>query len=149
MGMKTSLGGIALLQEFEGCVLHAYPDPATGAEPWTIGYGHTKGVKPGDTCTREQALAWLHEDVDWAEAAVRANVKVPLEQHQFDALVSFTFNVGAGAFGASTMLKLINAKNMPAAAQQFGRWINGPSGPMPGLVRRRGAERAMFEGKAR
>ena len=145
--MKVSDEGIDLIREFEGCVLHAYPDPATGGEPWTIGFGHTRGVKPGDTCTREQALEWLREDVDWAEACVRANVKVPLEQHQFDALVSFTFNCGAGAFGSSTMLKLINGRNMAAAAAQFGRWINGPNGPMPGLVRRRGAERAMFEGR--
>jgi len=144
--VKTSDAGISLIQEFEGCVLHAYPDPATGGEPYTIGYGHTGGVKPTDTCTREQALAWLHDDVRWAEACILANVKVPLEQHQFDALVSFTYNCGAGAFSASTMLKLINAGNMAAAAQQFARWVNGPNGPMPGLVRRRGAERAMFEG---
>lgn len=146
--MKISDKGLALIQEFEGCVLKAYPDPATGGEPWTVGFGHTRGVKPGDVCTKEQALAWLKEDVDWAEACVNANVRVPLEQHQFDALVSFTFNCGAGAFGSSTMLKLINAGNHAAAAQQFGRWVNGPNGPMPGLVRRRGAERAMYEGKA-
>jgi lysozyme len=146
--MKISGKGLALIQEFEGCVLKAYPDPATGGDPWTIGYGHTRGVKPDDVCSKEQALEWLKDDVDWAEACVNANVKVPLEQHQFDALVSFTFNCGAGAFSASTMLKLINVSNHGAAAQQFGRWVNGPNGPMPGLVRRRGAERAMYEGKA-
>lgn len=146
--MKTSNEGLDLIREFEGLVLHAYPDPATGGEPWTIGYGHTRGVKPGDTCTREQAFAWLKEDVDWAEACINANVKTPLEQHEFDALVSFTYNVGAGAFSASTMCRLLNAGNKAAAAAQFGRWVNGPNGPMPGLIRRRGAERAMFEGKA-
>ena len=144
--MKCSDHGLSLIQEFEGCVLKAYPDPATGGEPWTIGYGHTRGVKPTDVCTKEQAFAWLKDDVDWAEACINANVRVPLKQHQFDALTSFVFNVGAGAFSASTMLKLINVENHAAAAQQFGRWVNGPNGPMPGLVRRRGAERAMYEG---
>jgi lysozyme len=145
--MKTSDDGIALIQEFEGCVLRAYPDPASGGDPWTIGYGHTRGVKPGDSCTREQAMAWLREDVGWAEAAVDADVRVPLDQHQFDALVSFAYNLGAGALASSTLLKLLNGGNAVAAAQQFGRWVNGPNGPMPGLVRRRGAERALFEGR--
>ena len=143
--MNTSQAGLDLVAEFEGCVLHAYPDPATGGEPWTIGYGRAHGVKKGDTCTREQALEWLKEDVAWAEATIRANVRKPLNQHQFDALVSFIYNVGAGAFAASTMLRMINAGDYKGAAGQFGRWINGPNGPMPGLVRRRGAERAMFE----
>lgn len=144
--MKTSDAGLALIQEFEGCVLTAYPDPATGGAPWTIGYGHTHGVNPGDVCTKEQAFAWLHEDVAWAEACINANVRVPLEQHQFDALVCFTYNVGAGAFSSSTLCRMLNAGDMAGAAGQFGRWVNGPNGPMPGLVRRRGAERAMFMG---
>src|SRR5262245_44221185 len=68
MTMKTSDAGLGLIEEFEGCILHAYPDPATGAAPWTIGYGHTHGVEPGMTCTRRQALDWLREDLQWAEA---------------------------------------------------------------------------------
>ena len=143
--MKTSEAGIALIQAFEGSVLHAYPDPATGAEPWTIGYGHTKGVKPGQTCTREQALEWLREDLAWAEAAVSQYVKVPLAQHQFDALVSFTFNLGAGSLASSTLLRLLNQKDYAGAALQFPRWCNGPNGPLPGLVRRRAAEQALFQ----
>jgi len=146
--MKTSDAGIALIQEFEGCVLRAYPDPATGGEPWTIGYGHTHGVGPGDACTREQALAWLREDLGGAEHAVGQYAKVLLAQHQFDALVSFTFNCGQGALARSTLLKLLNAGSSPEiVGPQFARWVNGPNGPLSGLVRRRAAERAMFEGK--
>jgi len=146
--MQTSDDGIALVAEFEGCVLHAYPDPATGGDPWTIGYGHTAGVRPGDTCTQEQARAWLKADLAHAEAAVSQYVKVPLTQNQFDALVSFTFNCGMGALSQSTLLKLLNAGEYASAAAQFSRWDRGPNGPMPGLTRRRAAERAMFEGAA-
>ena len=108
-----------------------------------------QGVQPGDTCDRSQALEWLRQDVEWAEAAVNRLVTVPLEQHQFDALVSFTFNLGQGALAQSTLLRLLNGGSAPSVvAPQFDRWVNGPHGPMPGLVRRRAAERAMFEGQA-
>jgi len=146
--MKTSDAGIALVQQFEGCVLTAYPDPgnpSTG-EPWTIGYGHTAGVKRGDTCTQEQATAWLREDLRFAEAAIQENVRVELTQGQFDALASFIFNVGQGAFRNSTLLKHLNAGDYKAAADQFDVWVNGASGPLPGLVRRRAAEKALFLG---
>lgn len=146
--MRTSDKGIALIQQFEGCVLEAYPDPgnpSTG-EPWTIGYGHTAGVRRGDTCTREQAAAWLREDVRFAEAAIDANVKVPLNQAQFDALVSFVFNVGQGAFARSTLLRRLNARDYQGAADQFPEWNRGASGVLPGLVARRAAERAVFLG---
>jgi lysozyme len=144
--MKTSDAGLALIEAFEGCVLHAYPDPATGGIPWTIGYGHTHGVKPGDVCTKEQAAEWLREDVGDAERAVDDLVQVPLEQHEYDALVSFILNLGRGAFGTSTLLRMLNNGQKASAGPQFSRWVNGPNGPMPGLVRRRAAERAMFEG---
>lgn len=144
--MKTSEAGVGLIEAFEGCILHAYPDPASGGAPWTIGYGHTAGVEPGDTCSREQALDWLRKDLAWAEAAVDRLVAVPLEQHRFDALVSFTFNLGQGALAQSTLLKLLNARRYAEVGPQFLRWNNGPNGPMPGLTRRRAAERAMFDG---
>jgi lysozyme len=144
--MKTSDAGIALIQEFEGCVLRAYPDPATGGAPWTIGYGHTAGVQPGDTCSREQALAWLRQDLAWAEAAVNHLVSVPIAQGQFDAVVSFTFNLGQAALARSTLLRLLNAGRTAEVGPQFLRWNNGPNGPMPGLTRRRAAEKAMFDG---
>jgi lysozyme len=145
--MTTSDAGLALIEEFEGCVLHAYPDPASGGVPWTIGYGHTKGVQPGDSCTRAQAVAWLRADAGDAEAAVNRLVGVPLAQHQFDALVSFTYNLGQGALAQSTLLRLLNAGSDPAqVSAQFLRWNRGPDGPMPGLTRRRAAEKAMFDG---
>ena len=147
--MEISNAGLALIEEFEGCVLHAYPDPASGGEPWTIGYGHTGGVHPGDTCSREQAVAWLREDVGGAGHSVSKLVTVPLTQNQFDALVSFTFNLGAGALGQSTLLRELNrGEPVKTIAPEFNRWVNGPNGPLPGLVRRRAAERAMFEGVA-
>lgn len=147
--MKTSDDGIALIQEFEGCVLHAYPDPATGGAPWTIGYGHTHGVTPDMTCDRAQALAWLREDLQWSEAAVNHLVNVPIGQPQFDALVSFVFNLGQGALAQSTLLRLLNAKaSLEVVGPQFIRWTHGPNGAeLPGLVRRRAAERALFEGQ--
>lgn len=92
--MTTSQDGINLIAEFEGFVSRAYPDPATNGPPWTIGYGRAHGVSPGMTCTREQALEWLREDVKEAENAVKKNVVVDLTQGQFDALVSAVFNLG-------------------------------------------------------
>ena len=103
-------------------------------------------MRRGDTCTAEQATAWLREDVQWAEAAVGTLVKVPLTQPQFDALVSFVFNVGHGAFGRSTMLSRLNAGDYQGAADQFPAWNRGASGVLPGLVARRAAERALFLG---
>jgi lysozyme len=147
--MKTSDDGLALIEEFEGCVLHAYPDPGSGGEPYTIGYGHTRGVQPGDTCTRQQAADWLRQDVGEAEDAVNGLVQAPLEQHQFDALVSFTYNLGRGALASSTLLRLLNVGQYDQAGPQFNRWVNGPNGPMPGLIRRRAAERALFESARR
>ncbi len=146
--LVTSDVALDEIKGFEGLRLVAYPDPgnpATG-EPWTIGYGHTAGVKRGDTCTEEQATEWLRSDLQYAEAAVRHLVDVPLTQGQFDALVSFVFNCGQVAFGNSTLLRLLNAGNVASAAGQFARWNKGANGPLPGLTRRREAERKMFEG---
>lgn len=148
MTMKTSDWGVALIEAFEGCVLTAYPDPGTGAEPWTIGCGHTLGVVPGMTITREEASALLREDLQWAEAGVNHQVKVPLTQNQFDALVSFTFNVGQGALAGSTLLRLLNDGKYAEAGAQFLVWNRGGSGVMEGLTRRREAERALFDGGA-
>jgi len=146
--LRTSDAGLALIKVSEGLEIEAYPDPGnrvTG-EPWTIGYGHTRGVRRGDTCTEEQATEWLREDLHDAEAAVRRLVDVHLTQGQFDALTSFVFNVGAGAFGSSTLLRLLNAGDAAGAADQFKRWNRGADGPLPGLVTRRAAERALFVG---
>ncbi len=136
-----------MIEGFEGLRLHAYPDPATGADPYTIGYGHTGGVSPDDTCTQEEADAWLAEDVAWSVAAVNHLVTVPLEQHQFDPCVSLVFNIGQGAFSSSTLLKLLNAGSYGQVPSQFRRWDKGPNGqPLPGLTARRRAEADMFAG---
>lgn len=145
-GLVMSNAGLALVKRFEGLETVAYPDPGnrvTG-EPWTIGYGHTRGVRRGDTCTEEQATAWLREDLQAAEGAVKDLVDVVLMQGQFDALVSFVFNCGAAAFGNSTLLRLLNGGDRAGAAEQFRRWNRGADGVLPGLVTRRAAERDLF-----
>mgnify|MGYP001121869705 CR=1 FL=1 len=115
-------------------------------EPWTIGYGHTAGVRRGDVCTAEQAEAWLRQDIKYATACIERRVEVPLTQGQYDALASFVYNVGQTQFGNSTLLRLLNAGNTVGAAAQFDRWNRGATGVLPGLVERRTAERVMFEG---
>jgi lysozyme len=140
--MKTSDRGLNLIKEFESLELKAYLCPAG---VWTIGYGHTKDVQEGDTCTEEQANEWLREDVRWAEDAVRASVKLPLRQTEFDALVSFVFNVGVTAYMRSTLLQKLRRGDLQGAAQQFGRWTRANGRVLRGLVRRRAAERAMFD----
>jgi lysozyme len=147
--LKTSDDGLKLVKLSEGLETKAYPDPgnpSTG-EPWTIGYGHTQGVRKGDTCTEDQATEWLRSDLGYAEGAVRHLVDVPLTQGQFDALVSFVFNVGQGAFGNSTLLRLLNKGDYAGAAGQFARWNKGANGPLPGLTIRRESERKMFTGE--
>lgn len=132
------------VQRYEGYSDKAYPDPGTGSSPWTIGYGHTRGVRPGDTCTREQARRWLEEDLEDASRAVQDYVRVPLTQPQFDALVSFVYNVGVHNFNTSTLLKRINEGDMDAAANEFLKWDHAGGKVMAGLTRRRQAEREMF-----
>ena len=143
--MKTSPAGIELIKEFEGLELKAYPDPGSGGEPYTIGYGHTGGVKPGQVITAERAEELLVKDLAGFERDVDALVKVPLTQAEFDALVSFTFNVGTGALSESTLLRRLN-KGEPRCTvyyEELPRWVNGANGPMPGLVSRRNAEADM------
>jgi lysozyme len=140
---RISDRGIALIQEFEGERLEAYPDPGTGGEPWTIGVGHTGGVKPGDRITREQSEAFLRKDLERFEAAVN-RLAPKATQGQHDALVALAFNIGEGALAGSTLLKLHNAGDYGAAARQFGRWVNAGGKPMKGLIRRRDAEAALY-----
>ncbi len=140
--MTYSKTGIRLTERFEGCRLTAYPD--TGGV-WTIGYGHTRGVHEGMTCTREQAQAWLKEDIQAASDAVNRLVQISLKQSEFDALVDFVFNLGAGAFARSTMLKDLNAGNLAAAAMQFPLWDHDAGRVLAGLLHRRLAEEAEFD----
>jgi lysozyme len=139
--MKASGVCRALIRQFEGCYLQAYRDSA--GIP-TIGVGHTRGVKMGDRCSQQQADIWLSQDLEDAEAAVAMLVRAPLTQEQFDALVSFTFNLGERRLAESTMLILINKGSMKAAAEQFDRWVYAGKEKLPGLVKRRAAEKALF-----
>jgi lysozyme len=141
--MRTSDAGIELIKGFEGLRLDAYQD---AAGVWTIGYGHTgQDVRPGDTITEEEAERLLRLDLTAAELAVAKYVKVPLNQHQFDALVSWTYNLGAGNLKESTLLRLLNDAQYDHAAQQFGLWVHADRKKLPGLVKRRAAERFLFE----
>lgn len=145
MSMQVSPAGVALTKSMEGCMLTAYPDPASGGAPFTCGYGHTgSDVKPGMAITQAQANAWLEYDLARSAQIVNSLVHVHLNQNQFDALVDFVFNVGAGNFRSSTLLRLLNAGNFAAAADQFSRWTQAAGKTMPGLVKRRAAERALF-----
>lgn len=146
--MKTSPKGIALIKSAEGLRLKAYPDPGTGGLPWTIGYGSTSGVTRNMVITETQAEQMLAEDLVRFERIVERLVRVPVTQTQFDALVSFTYNVGEGNFTKSTLLRKLNAGDSAGAAEQFSRWVNASGKVLPGLVKRRAAERALFLGVA-
>jgi GH24 family phage-related lysozyme (muramidase)/murein DD-endopeptidase MepM/ murein hydrolase activator NlpD len=137
--------GLDLIKEFEGLRLKAYRDPVG---VWTIGYGHTGGVKAGQVITQARAEQLLKGDTGWAQDAVRRSVKVPLSQGQFDALTSFTFNLGAGALASSTLVKKLNAKDYAGAQKEFGRWVHAGGQVLAGLVRRRAAEAKMFGNSA-
>lgn len=142
--MKISANGLGLIQAHEGLRLEAYPDPGSGGEPWTIGFGHTKGVKPGDVITEEEATTFLQQDIAWVEDCINQTVDVELTQNQFDALASFVFNLGCGAFKGSTLCRLLNAGNYAGAAEQFHRWTKAAGKDLPGLVKRRAHEAELF-----
>ena len=131
-----------IIKKSEGLRLEAYL-PTPNDVP-TIGYGHTKGVRMWQRISLAQAEQFLLEDVDWAEDAVNSLVKVKLSQNQFDALVSFVFNIGAGAFSKSTLLKYLNAGDYGGAANQLLRWNKQAGKELKGLTKRRQEERALF-----
>lgn len=147
--------GLELIKKFEGLhkvkdgVVHPYVCPAGVL---TQGYGSTKGVKEGVTWTIDEASDILKKDVNDHAEAVHTYVKVPLTQPQFDALVSFVFNLGAGAFKSSTMLKKLNKGLMDEVPSEFMKWnkarVNGKLTSLKGLTRRRTAEAAMFSEEA-
>jgi len=139
--MKTSSKGIEAIAAHEGLRLKAYRCPAG---VWTIGYGHTKGVRPGDVITKEKAVGFLREDVVDAENAVNRHLQ-NLTQNQFDALVSFVFNAGAGNFQKSTLLK--KAKVNPddtSIADEFAKWNKAGGTVLSGLARRRKDESNLY-----
>jgi lysozyme len=145
--VKIADGGLKIIKTWEqgpkgGAALEAYQ---CDAGVWTIGYGHTKGVKQGDTCSIHDAYNWLREDCQGAEDAVHDLVVQPINQNQFDALVSFVFNLGRMAFANSTLLKMLNAGDYPGAARQFPRWNRVKGKIARGLVARRRDEVELFE----
>ena len=143
--MEYSKNGAHLTESFEGLRLTAYADPGTGGAPWTIGYGHTGlDVHPGLTITQEQAEELLMQDIKKAAAAVNAKVTGDITQEEFDALVDFVFNVGAGNFAASTLLKKVNSGDIHGAAAEFEKWDMAAGKHMAGLLRRRHAEAEEF-----
>jgi len=142
--MSMQYTALDFTELFEGLALTAYPDPGTGGIPYTIGFGRAHGVRPGDVCTKEQAEQWLLEDMQSAVDTVNRLVTVPLTQSQFNALCDFTFNAGSGNFAGSTLLKKVNAGDMQGAQSEFGKWVYGGGHILPGLVRRRAAEAALF-----
>ena len=143
--MKTSENGVALIKRFEGLELEAYQDIAG---IWTIGYGHTETAQPGMTITARQAEDLLRRDLVSRENGVDRAVTVPLNQNEFDALVSFVYNVGINAFRGSTALRRLNRGDRMGAADALTWWnkatVGGVLREVQGLTRRRAAERALF-----
>lgn len=139
--MNISDAGTDLIKSFEQCRLSAYLD-SVGVP--TIGYGHTQGVSEGDICSQDDADAWLLSDLQDTEDCVNQALEQDVTQPQFDALCSLVFNIGCGAFKGSTLLKMVNAGNIQAAAQQFLRWDRAAGRELAGLLRRREAERDLF-----
>ncbi len=140
--MMTSDKGIEFIKAREGFRAEAYLCPSGVL---TIGYGHTAGVRERQTCTEKQAEAWLREDLSEAERAVTECVGEGLAQCRFDALVSFTFNVGAAALWRSTLLRKVKADpDDPSIRDEFGRWVYGGGRVLPGLVARRRAEADLY-----
>lgn len=143
--MRLSTAGETFIKLAEGFRGVAYLD---GAGIPTIGYGHIKDVHLGMTCTEEEADTWFQYDVLWAEEDINAQVKAPLNQNQFDALVSFTFNEGRASFETSSMLRFLNEGDYARAAKEFPRWDkmhkNGVLVSDMGLARRRKSEQTLF-----
>lgn len=148
--MKTSKAGIDLIHSFESLRLKAYPDPGSkDGKPWTNGWGSTgSDIGPGTVWTKEKADQRFASDLSKFEQAVSLLVKVPLTQNQFDALVSFTYNLGIGSLKSSTLLKLLNASDYNGAGLQLLRWDKNDGKVMAGLTRRRKAELKMFNGES-
>src|SRR4051812_24595227 len=137
MTRSINAAGLALVRAYEGLRLEAYQD-TFGI--WTIGYGHTRGVKPGDSISAGQAEQLLEADLTEAEQAVAGLTRVPLTDNQFSALVSFVFNEGANAFARSTLLRKLNEGGYSLVPACLKSWIFDNGKVLPGLVKRRAAE---------
>ena len=143
--MKISDEGFDLIKHFEGCELEAYK---CAAGVWTIGYGHTKDVQEGDVWNKEKAEFMLWRELeDEYEVYVNDLVTVPINQSQFDALVSWVYNLGPANLKNSTMLKKLNAGEYEEVPSQMKKWNKANGKVLEGLIRRRAAESLLFEGK--
>ena len=142
--MKTAQKGLELIKHFEGCELTAYKCPAG---VWTIGYGHIKGVSEGMTITQEQAEQMLLDELVEYENYINELVSVDLSQNQFDALVSWVYNLGPSNLRSSTLLKVLNSGDYNGVPAQIMRWNKAGGKVLEGLTRRREAEALLFEGK--
>lgn len=145
--MNISPTALAAVKEFEGFRANAYQD-VNGV--WTIGYGDTRNAAPGLTCTEAQASAWLESAMSDVEAVLTNEtvVSAPLTQGQFDALADFGYNLGVGSLMRSTLLRLVNDGEFAAAAAEFPKWASSRGRVLPGLMKRRLAERDWFTGAA-
>ena len=141
--MQISEEGLSIIKKFEGCELESYLCPAG---VWTIGYGHTKGVKEGDKINKEEAEYLLQEEMIEYESYINDLVEVPLQQHMFDALVSWVYNLGSGNLQSSTLLRVLNEGKYDEVPAQIRRWNKSNGQVLEGLVRRREAEAVMFMG---
>ena len=139
--MRTGNKGIELIKHFEGCELEAYKCPAG---VWTIGYGHIKGVHEGMKITEMQAEEMLKSELHEYEGYINDYVTVPLNQNQFDAMVSWVYNLGGGNLRASTLLKVLNAGDYDGVPAQMLRWNKAGGKVLEGLTRRRQAEADLF-----
>ena len=142
VGMIPSQACYDLIKKWEGFSGKAYKCPGG---IWTIGYGHTATCRQGMTITRSEAEELLKRDVSQFAKAVNSLVTIDINQQQFDALVSFAYNVGVNAFGNSTLLRILNSGTKHLAAKQFDRWVYSKQTKLAGLVKRRREEREMFE----
>lgn len=132
---------LELIKQFEGCVLVAYKDQRG---VWTIGYGHTAGVKAGDVITQGQAEAFLSQDLGRVERSMSTLLPFDATANQVTACTSLAFNIGLGAFGSSTLLRKFNAGDIAGTVDEFLKWDHVDGGVNAGLLRRRQAERALF-----
>jgi lysozyme len=147
--MKANEATIKLIGEFEGLELKAYPDPATGDDPWTIGYGHTSAagmpsVKPGMKITKSEATGILMKDLMVFEDGVERLLKREINENQFGALVSFAYNAGLGNLKKSSVLTAVNSGDFASVPRRLMMWNKAAGKVMPGLSRRRAAEGNLF-----
>lgn len=141
--MNISEEGLSLIKKFEGLELEAYK---CAAGVWTLGYGHTAGVQEGDVWSEEQANEQLKIDMHIYAGYINDHVTCPLSQNQFDALVSWVYNLGPTNLRNSTLLKVLNSGDYEGVPAQIKRWNKAGGKVLEGLIRRREAEALLFEG---